>query len=311
MGSYTERLTTFTEQDLPNLDDVVLGALELFTETDVPAIDFKEFSKPLVVGSGNAAATGRILFHDCEAVFADESTYQHKLDTQPDIDGAVLISASGGKHALPIAAELERRYIKTLLLTNNPEAPAKSHVLPEDVYVFPKNREPYTYNTSTYLGMILSKTKEDPQQISDFIHATVAASIPDNLAEYGAYYFLVPEQFDDQREMIATKCNELFGPRVMARVFTPEQTKHAKTVIPHDTELFISFGDVNEHFGKPENRVTIPLPAAAGYAAFMAISYYVVGRLQRQLPPFYKEHIATYVQETSRIFGSQINVVVE
>lgn len=311
MGAYTDRLDTFTEDDLPDLDAVVLGALELFTETKVPEVDFTAFTQPLVVGSGNAAATGRLLFSHQDAVFADESSYEQKLDTYRDIDGAVLISASGGKHAIPIAAELERRYIKTILLTNNPEPPAKEHLLADDIYVFPKNREPYTYNTSTYMGMLLAKTKEDPAAILDFIEARVAPKVPNNLAEYDAYYFIVPEQFNDLREMIQTKFNELFGPRVMARVFTLEQTKHAKTVIPLETELFVSFGEENTLFGKPENRLTVPLPEPADFASFMAISYYFVGRLQQQLPPYFKERIGEYVKETSAAFGSTINVIVE
>lgn len=311
MGHYLERLQTFTEADLPDLDEVVLGALELFGQTKLPDIDFSEFDRPLVVGSGNAAATGRLLFADVDAVFADESTYLSALSAHEDIDGAVLISASGSKHAVPIASELERRFIKTLLLTNNSEAPAKEYVLSEDVHVFPKNREPYTYNTSTYMGMLLSKTKEDPAELQTFIEKTVAPMIPATMANNGAYYFLVPEQFDAMREMIQTKFNELFGPRVMARVFTVEQTKHAKTVIPLDTELFVSFAEENNVFGKPENRITIPLPEGASYAAFMAVSYYFVGQLQKQLPPYYKERITDYVKETSEMFGSTIKVIVE
>jgi len=311
MGTYSDRLSNFTENNLPDLDEVVLGALDLLGNTKLPEVDFKEFARPLVVGSGNAAATGRLLYADVDAVFADESSYLQKLETYSDIDGAVLISASGSKHALSIAAELERRYVKTILLTNNPDAPAKAHLLSEDVYVFPKNREPYTYNTSTYLGMILSKTHEDASAILSFIEGEVAPILPKDLVVHGAYYFLVPERFNDMREMIQTKFNELFGPRIMARVFTVEQTKHAKTVIPMDTELFISFGEENTLFGKPSNRLTIPLPEDAGFGAFMAISYYFVGQLQKQLPPYYKERIAAYVKETSEMFGSTINVIVE
>jgi len=309
MGKHTERLSSFTEENLPDLDEVVLGALELFAETELPEIDFKQFSRPLVVGSGNAAVTGQLLFSD--AVFADESSYIQKLETYKDIDGAVLISASGSKHAIPIAAELEKRFIKTILLTNNPEPPAKEHILSENIYVFPKNREPYTYNTSTYMGMMLSKTNENAEDINSFIDNEVKPKIPANLTEYEAYYFLVPEEFNTMREMVETKFNELFGPRVMGRIFTVEQTKHAKTVIPLDTELFVSFGEDNTVFGKPENRLTIPLPVNADSAAFMAVSYYFVGQLQKQLPPYYKERIAEYVKETSEMFGSTINVIVE
>lgn len=311
MTNYTDRLKIFTESDLPELDEVVLGALELFTQTKLPEIDFQSFARPLVVGSGNAAVTGRVLFSHVDAVFADESTYIEKLDTYSDIDGAILISASGSKHALPIAVELERRQIRTILLTNNPDAPAKERLMKDDVFVFPKNREPYTYNTSTYMGMMLSKTGENPRAIMDFILSTVKPQLHKDLSEHGAYYIIVPEKFSVMQEMIATKFNELFGPRVMGRVFTLEQTKHAKTVISLDTELFISIGEENTLFGKPENRLHIPLPLDSNYATFMAISYFFVGQLQKQLPPYYKNRIAEYVKETSQLFGSTINVIVE
>ncbi len=311
MTNYTERLKTFTENDLPDLDEVVLGALELFAETPVPEIDFQAFARPLVVGSGNAAVTGRLLYSHVDAVYADESSYVEKLDTYPDIDGAILISASGSKHALPIAAELERRQIKTILLTNNPEAPAKERLIKDDVFVFPKNREPYTYNASTYMGMLLSKTGEDTEAIIKFIESTIKPKLPSNLANYGAYYFIIPEKFNVMGEMIGTKFNELFGPRVMGRIFTLEQTKHAKTVINLETELFVSLGEENVLFGKPENRLHIPLPLDANYVAFMAISYYFVGQLQKQLPPYFKNRIAQYAHETSQLFGSTIKVIVK
>ncbi len=311
MGAYKQRLDTFSAGNLPTLDEVVLGALDLFCDTTVPEIDFSRFKRPLVVGSGNAAVTGRLLFAGVDAVFADESSYIEKLDAVGDIDGAVLISSSGSKHALPIAAELKRRNVDTVLCTNNADAPAKSMISSDKIFVFPKNREPYTYNTSTYMGMILSKTKEDPESILSFIEDYVAPIVPTSLTDHGAYYFIFPEHYNEMREMIATKFNELFGPQVMGRIFTAEQTKHAKTVVPMEGELFVSFGEENTMFGEPENRIDIPLPDRANYAAMMAISYYVVGCLQKQLPPYYMNRISGYVKETSQIFGSTINIIVE
>ena len=311
MAKYLDLIEGFTKENLPDLDVVTLAALELFVQTDVPKVDYKEFKRPLVVGSGNAAVTGKILFSDVDAVFADESQYVHKLNTIKDIDGAVLISASGSKHAVGIAEELLRRSIPVKLLTNNTQAPAKEILGEEHTLVFPKNREPYTYNTSTYLGMILSKTQGDPGAILSHIEGAVQPLIPSHLATYDAYYFIVPEAFDGMREMVATKFNELFGPRVMGRIFTLEQTKHAKTVVPGENELFVSFNEENNLFGRPENRITIPLPKDGCIASMVAVSYYVVGQLQKQLPPYYKERIEEYVKETSDAFGSTITSIVE
>lgn len=50
-------------------------------------------------------------------------------------------------------------------------------------------------------------------------------------SRYDAFYLMVPPALDSIREMFLTKFDELFGPLVSARVFTFEQTKHAKTVL--------------------------------------------------------------------------------
>lgn len=311
MGKNEEILRTFTLKNLPDLDIVVLGSLELFSHAEVPFVDYEQFKRPLVVGSGNAAVTGRLLFDDVDAVFADESSYMQALSTAPSIDGAFLISASGGKHAIEITQVLQKRSIKTVLLTNNEHAPAKDFLPDDSVFVFPKNREPYTYNTSTYMGMLLSKTHEEASEIQNFIENTVAPLIPDNLQKYDAFYFIVPEAFNNVRDMFKTKFDELFGPKLMARIFTFEQTKHAKTVIAYEKELFVSFGVHNVVFGDATQRLSVPLPDDCDYAAFMAIGYYVIGHIQKQFPPYYKNRIEAYAQETSETFGSTINPIVE
>ena len=311
MKDNSERLRSFTLDSLPDLDIVTLAALELFEDEQLPEVDFRQFKRPLVVGSGNAAVTGKLLFDDVDAVFADESSYLEKLVAVHSIDGAFLLSASGGKHAIEIAKTLTERSLPVVLLTNNANAPAGEYIQPGAVHVFPKNREPYTYNTSTYMGMILSKTHEDPQTIFQFIQSSLQQVIPTNLAKSDAFYFLVPTEFNDVRELFKTKFDELFGPRLMARIFTVEQTKHAKTVIPGDNELFVSFGEENFFFGKPENRLFVPLPPDADYASMMAVGYYFIGLIQKQFPPYYKERIVAYAQETSEAFGSVISPIVE
>lgn len=309
MGAHLELMQNFTQDNLPDLDEVVLAALELFAQVAVPEVSV-DFEKPLVVGSVNGAATGRILFSDREAVCTDESSYQEKLEAVSGIDGAVVLSASGAKHAITIAQELQRRSLPTVLFTNNPDAPARQFISPERVHVFPKNREPYTYNTSTYMGFILSKTKEDASAILSFIAQEVAPRMPDVTA-YSAHCLIVPPHFNELRPMLSTKYDELFGPKLVGRVFTSEQMMHAKTVVRSDSELFISFGAENVHFGSPEHRLHIPLPEGADHAAMMAIGYYVIGCMQRQLPAYFKENIGRYVEEASEVFGSTIPVIVE
>jgi hypothetical protein len=306
-----ELMREFSLDNLPNLDAVVLAALELFDEQGLPALDLGTYKRPLLVGSGNAAVTGRILFEGSDAVFADEGTYEGKLRAIPSIDGAILISASGKKHAVTIARDLKARGIEARLLTCNPGAPSREFVDPDKFFVFPRNREPYTYNTSTYMGMILGKTRENPASTLDFTRNEVAPLTERDMSVFDAFYLIVPSRFDSIREMFLTKFDELFGPLISGRVFTMEQTKHAKTVVTSEKEMFISFGEPNDAFGSEDARLTIPLPADADYGAMMAIGYFVIGRLQSQFPAYFKNAIAAYTEAASALFGQDLKPIVE
>ena len=291
---------------LIDLDEAVINALKLFSKEKLPKINIKA-KKPLVVGSGNAAVTGEIIFNDYDAVFADEGTYKHELKIKKGIDLGIIISASGGKHAPIIAKELKKKHIKAVLITNTENSLASRFV--DKVYVFPKNIEPYTYNTSTYMGMIIGKTKENPKKILQYIKNTIKPKIPKNLKKYDSYYLIVPEEFDNTRELFLTKFDELFGSKVSGRVFTLEQTKHAKTIIPSKTELFISFRYKNRDFGI--NRLNLPLPKWAKEATMMAIGYYVIGQIQKQDPQYFKNNILNYTKQASKIFKQKIKPIVE
>ena len=309
---YREILEHFDEHSIPDLDVAVLSALELFERTIFPAFPLGTLKKPLVLGSGNAGVVGKRLFGNQDAYFADESTFEYVLAMHDDhITSAVLISASGGKDAVHIAQRLREKQIPLWLLTNNENAPAGGFVEPAHIVVFPKNREPYTYNVSTYMGMILSKTHENPVAIKHFITDVVDTRIPNTLAQYNAFYLILPPQLIPMKDMFSSKFDELFGSRVSARVFTLEQSKHAKTVVPSDTEAFISFGEENSTFGNEKTRFHIPLPENAGYAAMMAIGYFVIGQIQKQHRPYFKDNIKEYTKKASEIFRETISVIVE
>lgn len=289
-------------QDFIDLDECVMKALTLFEQERPPKVTFP-FKRPLIVGSGNAAVTGRIMFSDMDAVFSDESSFKTKLDAIPEIDGGVLLSASGGKHAPIIARELKRRGKRVVLLTNNQHAPAKE--VADETHVFPKNPEPYTYNTSTYFGMILGKTHEDPAAIRAHLETL---HVPD-FTPYDAYLIIVPNEFNETREMFLTKFDELFGPVISGRVFTEEQMKHAKTVVPSEKECFIGLGYENTRFGR--SRYNFPLPKNAGPVGTLATGYYLIGKIQKQNKPYFKEHIAEFTRKASETFGEEIKPWVE
>ena len=311
--SHIDTLNSFTVENLPDLDTVVLGALELFASTELPTIDITRYKEPLVVGSGNAEATGRILFEKTSAIFASESNYKEKLENIPSIDGVVLISASGGKHAPGIASYAKELGKSVTLITNKDDSEASKVLNVNEgdlVYVLPKNREPYTYNTSTYLGMVLSVTREDPNRIKEFIKEHIDTIDFSKFSSYDKYYVIVPTKFSGVVRMIQVKFIELFGRNIARDVETSEYVKHATTVVPSQ-ELFLSFGYENTVWGEEGDRSNVPLPEWADYGAMIAIAYYVVGKIQKAHPPFFKENIEKYTKEISEVFGEEINWAVK
>lgn len=311
--AHIDMLNQFDLTSIPDLDEAVLGALELFQTVTVPAINLSMYHHPLVVGSGNAEATGRIIFQDVTAIFASESDFEAKLRSMPSIDGVVVVSASGGKHAPIIAAKAKKYGKHVTLITNTPNSPASQeldHQHEHDEYVFPKNREPYTYNTSTYMGMILGYTGENPANILRFIQQDVANLTLPDLSKFEKFFLIVPPEFTGIIRMIEVKFIELFGRKIARDVESAEYVKHATTVVPSE-ELFISFGQENTTWGQPANRVFIPLPTDAHYGAMMAIGYYIIGQIQKAHPPYFKQHLVEYTKQVSTIFNQTITPIVE
>ncbi len=305
-------LETFTLENIPDLDTVVLGALERFEHETLPTIPFDVYKRPLVVGSGNAEATGRIIFEKSDAIFASESNYEEKLQNIPSIDGVILVSASGGKHA-PIIAKRAKELGKHVTLITDTDHNLTEKELDkqhhDQEFLFPKNREPYTYNTSTYLSMILGYTREDPVQIAKFIKEHVDVIDFSKFASFDKYYLIVPTQFSGVIRMLQVKFIELFGRNIARDVETSEYVKHATTVVPAN-ELFLSFGYENTSWGNELSRVNVPLPEWAGYGTMVAVAYYVIGKIQKQHPPYFKQHIAKYTEEISKVFGEEIKPIV-
>jgi len=282
-----------------NLDVAVVKALDYFQGLKLPKINVKKYSRPLVIGSGNAFLTGKILFEGTRALFADESTYKDVLSENKGINGCFLISSSGAKHAPLIAKDLKKRKIKTTLITNNEHSLSKKYV--SEQVVFPCLKEPYTYNVSTYLGMLLSKTGEDPQKILSFL--VEKTNLPEDLSSYDAFYILLPSKYMALKEMFLTKFDELFGPKISCRVFTIEQTKHAKTVVESDSELFCSLGVKNTSFGN--KRYEVSLPKNSGVTLLFCLGYYLIGHIQKANKPYFKESLERYLTLTSKLFNQK------
>lgn len=197
-----------------------------------------------MVASGNALPTGRILFAEERAVFAGEGQHFAILEREPDIDSALVVPASGHKHAPLIVHVLLERDLAPYLVTCDAGAPAARLLPAERVIETRSNPEPITYNTSTYMGMILARTREDPARIRRHLGEVVRPLLPD-FNRYEAFYLMVLPEFEAEVPIFVTKFDELFGGRVNGRCYTTEQTLHAKTVVPWEEELFLSFGFEN------------------------------------------------------------------
>lgn len=311
LGNYRNAIAGFTEENLPNLDVITCAALEFFSEQTLPQIDTTQFKRPLVVGSGNALPTGMLMFRSVDAVYADEGSIRDVLARTPSIDAVYVISASGSKHAVGITQALLEVGLPVFLVTSQNNAPAAKELIQEHVMVTPHIREPYTYNTSTYLGMLLASAPEQTRNVLEHIEREVFPRIDETLAEFSTFTLIVRPEFEAHRAMFQTKFDELFGPMLHGRVFTESELLHAKTVVSSDSEYFIEFGTTSKLPLPPERHRTIPLPSPVGPAAMLAIGYVVIGRLQELFPPYFKDHIRTYVADASTAFNQNIPIIVE
>lgn len=293
--------------EIPNLDKIVIDTLDFFAKNPPPSLDVNSYNLPFVVGSGNAYNTGLILFSEKAAIFADESNFkkiisayeqaiQNKMITQ-----AVVISASGGKDSV-WELELAKQYgLETTLLTTKGESDAAK--IADKLFVFKSIAEPYTYNTSTYMGMIISSTGEDPSEIKDYVSSLI---LPQNFSEYDAYSFVLPDKFMPICPMLEIKKSELFGPKVSLRAFSQGHARHAKFVIRDKQELVVSIGKKNEYFGEPESRWDIFPKEEIGFAGIMALTYYIVGKIQASKPQYFKDNIVNYVSDYGpKAYGSE------
>ncbi len=284
--------------EIINLDKSVLVALDFFSQNRPPQLDLENFSLPIVIGSGNAYNTGTILFSDKAAVFADESNFKKMIESyKPVIDKglmrqAIVISASGEKDSV-WEVELAKKYgLETTLLTCSADSSATK--LADKVVAYGKIAEPYTYNVSTYLGMILSATRENAEEIKNFIQKL---ELPENYSAYESFAFVLPDRFASICPMLDIKKSELFGPHISIRAFPQGHARHAKFVIPSEKELVISIGTKNECFGHKDHRWDVEFPENGSFGTMLCLTYFLVGKIQESKPPYFKENIENYCND--------------
>ncbi len=283
---------------LPTLDEIVLQTLDFYIRTPPPTLDLSSYSMPFVVGSGNALSTGKVLFSGKAAIFADESNFKATAAAYDQavkkglMTDCVVISASGEKDSVWEIELAKSLGLKTTLLTCKPNSTAAT--LADQVVAYKSIAEPYTYNTSTYLGMILSTTREDPSAIQKQIEALV---LPKGYTNYISYAFVLADPYVNVAPMIMVKGDELFGPHVMVRAVADGHARHAKFVHRWERELVISVGVDNTYFGDPNHRWHIALPEHVSYGTVMAMTYYLVGRIQKAKPPYFMDDIEAFCKD--------------
>ncbi len=289
-----------------NLDEVVIKALDFFAGNTPPPFEVSDYNLPFVVGSGNAYNTGLILFSESSAIFADESNFKkiivsyEKAIENKMITQAVVISASGGKDSVWEIELAKKHGLTTSLLTTKGESDAAK--IADKVYVFKSIAEPYTYNTSTYMGMIMASTKENPTGIKEEV---LALGFPENFGSYSSYAFVLPDKFMPICPMLEIKKSELFGPKLSLRAFSQGHARHAKFVIRDKDELVISIGSKNDFFGETQSRWDIFPSGNINFAGMMAMTYYIVGKIQASKPQYFRDNIGNYVSDYGpKAYGS-------
>ncbi|MBN1262989.1 MAG: hypothetical protein JW991_01390 [Candidatus Pacebacteria bacterium] len=283
---------------IPNLDQIVYQSLRFFKKRPPPRLDLSGYKLPFVIGSGNAYNTGRVIFGNQAAVFADESNFKTKLEAfrpmikKGLISRALIISSSGEKDSIWEVKLAKKQGLETTLMTCSQNCTAGKFA--DKMLVYPKIPEPYTYNTSTYLGMILSSTGEAVDLIWNFIRKT---ELPANFSSYRAYAFILPDECLNICPMIEIKKSELFGGRLAIRAFTQGHARHAKFLVRWERELVISFGFKNQYFGLPRHRWELELPERGGFGLMLALTYFLIGRIQAAKPAYFKEHLEKFCRD--------------
>lgn len=306
---YLEQTKIFTENNLIWLDECVLAALELFQTVEIKKWDFSKFKKPLIAGSGNAIVTAEIIFSWINAVFCDETNFD--IQIKKDIDGVIILSASWEKHAPIFAEKSQKLWFETFLITCSKDSSAEKIVWKNNTIITPKNREPYTYNTSTYMGWVLANTWENPEQIQQYITQIIDPILEEkDFSKFNAYLLVTPDKFAWVNQLFRVKFIELFGRKIARDVFSYEHMKHAITVVPDDKELAISFWE--GEFDFENTKLNIPLPKNCDLATIMAIWYYVIWKIQQSYPNYFQKNIWSYIDRANESwFSKGLKVIVD
>ncbi|NCD00749.1 hypothetical protein EOL94_01545 [bacterium] len=278
-----------------NLDQAVINALNLFSKEKILKLGYKNKNFFFVVGSGNAFYTGKLLFSKDTAIFANENNYKKiaknytPLIKKGIIKEAIIISASGEKDSVWQVKLSKKLGLKTTLFTCSENSSADK--LADRSFYFKKTDEPYTYNVSTYLGMILSQTGENPKKILEFVKKL---KFPKDFSRHQAFSFALPDKYAPIAPMLEIKARELFGSKLNLKAYGINEANHAKYVIPCQKELVITIDEENKNFGHEKHRWNIQVGKEGKEALILCLTYYIIGKIQEVKPAYFKKNIENY-----------------
>ena len=307
--TYLEKIETFNENNILSLDEVVMWSLELYEDKKLDKFDIKEFKKPLIAASWNAFTTSKIIFWWTNVLFCNETNFNQYINY--DIDWLIIMSASWEKHAVVFANIAKQKWIKTKLITCNKKSQLSNIIWKENIIVTYKNREPYTYNTSTYMWWIFAYTWEKAIDIKKFIINNIDPILEKvDFSKYDSYLLVTPNEFFWVNQLFNIKFIELFWRKIARDIFSYEQIKHSATLIPHETELCISFW--KWHFYYTWKHIHFPLPQNWDLWSLMAIWYYIIWKIQNSYPQYFKQNIWNYIKEMNKTeFWRSLKIIVE
>jgi len=192
-------------EKIEKLDHYVIKTLKDLPEWKYPDLTIKKSERNVFIGSGDAANTAKIFAQVLGGHALNVCNYRIFFENEPGRNSDIyILNASGGKDGLKMAQWLTERNWHPKLLTNNPEPPAGKFLEPEDIFVFPANTEPPTYNISTYASMIYWLLKEDLAAIREKIKNL---KIPD-LRKYKFIFFMVQDKYEAIGRMATRKIAE-------------------------------------------------------------------------------------------------------
>jgi hypothetical protein len=257
-------------QKIEKLDYYAMKTLKDLPQWKYPDLKIEKSEKNIFMGSGDANNTGRIFAQILGGHSLNICNYQWFFENEPSRDSNIyILNASGAKDGPKMAQWLTERNWHPKLLTNNPEPPAGKFLRSEDVFVFPANIEPPTYNVSTYAAMLYWLLKEDLQEIEEKIKSL---EIPD-LRQYKFIFFMVQDKYEVLGRMATRKVAETLA-GVGANGCGYSNGVHGMLVQPNKERLVFC---MNCKYEGAENTYELNIDSFLG---LLLCIHYIVGKNQ-------------------------------